>query len=288
MSPLSPEEIRLWYSPDWCDFRWRISGCTDSTLWHIFYIIHTIWAYLATILGIWVVYKKIYRGVWAKGLSIWTGWRPRAAESFLLGSVVHMFGRALYSSVLLGVKDPEGFGSHALAEVLVCFQCTITHSSLILIRVFHWCPPQQHDLPWIILFDAMVFFVIGIIHATPRHRLKESTTDQVRLPSPRTLTIILLVCTNLPPITLPLFAGLDGRGRDMHDMSFSKTFHYLHHGFWAAYCWGWAAVLAYFGVVLLKLLRENIRDLGGDDNESAAVKQAKDLAEYKRAIKSVS
>lgn len=129
-------------------------------------------------------------------------------------------------------------------------------------------------------------FTIGIIYATPRHRLSETTT-RVRLPSPSTLTILLLTWTILPAVTLPLFAGLDGHGRDIKNVSFSRTFHYLHHFFWSAYCWGWAGVTGYYGYVLLTQLKESIKNVGEDGMESAVVKQAKDLSEFKRAIKSV-
>ncbi|KAJ3154474.1 hypothetical protein HDU86_004603 [Geranomyces michiganensis] len=219
----------LWANPEWCDWRTRIRGCKNSDIWVAIYVIHTIWAYLAAALGLLVCYKKVYQKVWKNNLSLFEivdgGLRPRAAETFVIGATIHLWLRAIYTSVILA----GGFGSQATAE-------------------------SFHELPWHILFSSAVLLSVGIIYATPRHRLTSNKMRAVRLPSYTVLNIIMLVFTLVPAITLQLFAALDGRARDEGDAESANKFNRIHYGLWSFYCWALGGVELYFGSTLVKIL----------------------------------
>ncbi|TPX63750.1 hypothetical protein SpCBS45565_g06372 [Spizellomyces sp. 'palustris'] len=249
------DAINLWFSPEWCDWRWRISGCNDASLWKIVYICtlsqqlqkqqgsllmwfgistlgHTVWGLL--VMRIAIIIKKIYIKLWRKGRKLIEivsgGLKPRAAEVFILAATLHMFGRALYTSIVLG----DGFKLHAVTEFF-------------------------HEWPWTILYDGAVLFNIGIIYATPRFKMSPGTNasgiEKVRLPGPRALNIIMAIYIIIPSITLSLFGILDGHARDNGNWELATTYNSIHYGLWGSYCWLLAALSSYFGVKLIMLLR---------------------------------
>ncbi|KAI8823780.1 uncharacterized protein EV422DRAFT_565694 [Fimicolochytrium jonesii] len=222
---------RQWLEPLWCDFRLQTWSCTDSTLWTTVFIIHSIWAFLLFLMGLWIVVKKIGQ-LREKGLGIFEvcdgAVRPRAAEALLVTAAAHILGRGAHTTVVLA----GGFGSWAVGEILF-------------------------DIPWVILFDGAVFYVIGIIYGTPRHRLVGSSTQSERLPSPRILNLLLFLLTLLPSTTLPLTAYLSGWGRDTAQVHWAVTFTQIHYVLWGVYCIALSGLLLHFGLKLIGILREN-------------------------------
>ncbi|KAJ3299341.1 hypothetical protein HK104_009293 [Borealophlyctis nickersoniae] len=235
--------------------RGRIDGCRDSQVWKTYYGVHTVWAYL--LFRCFIIYKKIYQVLRRKKLRLFEvvsggGLKPRAADMFILGGTAHIGGRALYTSIILG----RGFANHAVEEFF-------------------------HELPWVTLYIGTLAFCIGIIYATPRHRIILSdagTSTRARLPSPIVLNLILGTLTFLPLITLNLFAALDGHARDVGDYHLAQRYNAVHYGLWSAYCWALAGVSVYFGVTLVSMLRASqVKEAVNSTEESQS-------AEFRRAI----
>ncbi|KNC96870.1 uncharacterized protein SPPG_07702 [Spizellomyces punctatus DAOM BR117] len=234
-----PVDQDLWLNSEWCDWRWRITGCEHAEVWKGFYIAHTIACFILVILGSWVIYRRVYRDLWQKKLRLFEFSngivKPRGTEVFLIASCVHLFGRGLYTAIVLG----DGFKSQAAAEFM-------------------------HEWPWETLYFACVSFTIGIIHATPKTYMNGkgtldelSTLTKVRLPSQRTLNFLFYFFNALPPLTLPWFSIIDGYGRDTENYVLANAFNTAHYVCWSAYCWSLAAVVLYFGLKMVMILKAN-------------------------------
>ncbi|TPX66485.1 hypothetical protein SpCBS45565_g04456 [Spizellomyces sp. 'palustris'] len=217
----------------------RITGCEHAEVWKGFYIAHTIACFILVILGSWLIYRRVYKDLWKKKLRLFeisSGIvKPRGTEVFLIASCVHLFGRGLYTAIVLG----NGFKSQAAAEFM-------------------------HEWPWETLYFACVSFTIGIIHATPKTYMNGkgtldelSTLTKVRLPSQQTLNFLFYFFNALPPLTLPWFSIADGYGRDTENYVMANAFNTAHYVCWSAYCWSLAAVVLYFGLKMVMILKAN-------------------------------
>ncbi|KAJ3150648.1 hypothetical protein HDU89_003056 [Geranomyces variabilis] len=243
------ENADLWANPEWCDWRTRIRGCKNSDIWVGYYIIHTILAYFAGALGLLVCYKKVYQKVWKNRLSLFElvegGIRPRAAETFVVGATIHLFLRAIYTTVILA----GGFGSQAANE-------------------------SFHELPWHILYSSACLLSVGVIYATPRHRLASNKMRAVRLPSYTVLNVILFVFCLVPTTSLQILAALTGHARDHNEGDKAKNYNAGHYGLWSFYCWALGGVTLYFGVTLIKLLRASASPQSSATNVGAGQPKA--------------
>ncbi|KAJ3175187.1 hypothetical protein HDU87_006422 [Geranomyces variabilis] len=238
------DNTELWANPDWCDWRTRIRGCSYSDVWVTYYVVHTFWAYIAGALGLLVCYRKVYQKVWKHHLSLFElvdgGIRPRAAETFVIGATIHLFLRAIYTTVILA----GGFGSQAANE-------------------------SFHELPWHILYSSACLLSVGVIYATPRHRLASNKMRAVRLPSYTVLNIILFGFCLVPMISLQILAALAGHARDNNEADKARNYNAGHYGLWSFYCWTLGGVTLYFGITLIKLLRASASPQSSGNNVAA-------------------
>ncbi|TPX70592.1 hypothetical protein SpCBS45565_g01651 [Spizellomyces sp. 'palustris'] len=236
-----------WFGTEWCDFRFRVSGCKHATMWKTFYIVHSIIALPLFCLGLYLIYKKIYQRLWKQGLGIFDvidgAVKPRATEGFILPATIHIFGRFLYTTLIAA----DVFKSNAVKEFF-------------------------HDWPWIALWHAGVYFTIGIIYATPKSYVSGSKRSgdvsiisRSRLPSPRLLNFLLAVYLLVPTITLPLFGLLDGIARDNGNYELAATYNEIHYVLWGLYTILLGMLAIYFGMKLLLILRSNVEAVAGAD-----------------------
>ncbi|KAI9007196.1 hypothetical protein BC832DRAFT_610350 [Gaertneriomyces semiglobifer] len=265
----------VWYSPDWCDWRWRISGCTHEGLWRGVYVAHTVITSLTICLGGVLLYKKFRASRAAGSPLLWMrttygGWQPRAAEAFLFFTLIHLFGRALYTALVLA----GAFKSQAVTEFF-------------------------HELPWSILYTGGANFNIGIVYATPRFKLTSTANSmtKISLPGPNMLNALLLIYSLVPLFTLPVYAAMDGHYRDVGDFERANYWNRVHYGSWSIYCWAIAALSLWWGIQLVRLLRSGLNKPFGPPVEKISMPSGLDRqhatngtagsggrSEFKRAI----
>ncbi|KAI8908691.1 hypothetical protein DFJ77DRAFT_513287 [Powellomyces hirtus] len=266
----------LWYSPDWCDWRWRVYGCNGSDVWKAynierishntfsstpFYPARLVLYGLLLVSGIWILVVKL----WGKNkriLSIKNGAvKPLATEMFVITSTLHALGQVMFSSVILTV----GFPNHILAEVF-------------------------HDWPWVVLFSGCAFHTVGVIQAIPATYVAASSSTQnmhgsqsdiqvrrIRLPGPWAINGILVVSVLLPAIFMTSFAAMTGAALDSRNYEAATRYNFIHYLVWSFFNWQLAAISGYYGIKMVTVVRSTIAD-------------SKDLqkdAEFKRVIMQV-
>ncbi|TPX70795.1 hypothetical protein SpCBS45565_g01442 [Spizellomyces sp. 'palustris'] len=236
-------DYELWYSPDWCDWRWRIHGCKDSEIWQGFYLAHSMLTALLFVLGAWLCYKKVYQALWKQKLSLLNvvdgGLKPRPVEALIFGTTIHILGRFIHTTKILTGEYP----THALGEF-------------------------SHEWPWEFLLWGGNLFVIGIIYSVPKTYLNNRgsvsntfTISKVRLPSPKAINVIYTVLALVPGILLPLFAILDGHMRDTGQFANAVIFNRLHYYQWLFCCSIPLPILGYFGWKMVSILNANLEDV---------------------------
>ncbi|KAI8914691.1 hypothetical protein DFJ77DRAFT_548722 [Powellomyces hirtus] len=236
---------RLWLkSPEWCDWRCEIYNCRLTGTWTVLYKVSTVLTALLSILGAFLLYHKVYKGLWMKKLGIFEivrkeGIRPRS-EIFLVALTIHFITRTMYTSVILA----GGFGSIAAAEVF-------------------------HDIPWCLIYSGALCVTVSLIYACPVNIL-DDVNRRLYLPSRKALNVILIFFGILPCITLPLAAGFAGRARDIGDAARSKQGHLAHYWLWSSYCYCLSGGMAYYGFLLVNLGRNSVRSLKNSSTSGQA------------------
>ncbi|KAI8821508.1 uncharacterized protein EV422DRAFT_45329 [Fimicolochytrium jonesii] len=254
------EIIEGWFNSDWCEWRVHIRDCKNAEIWQAIYAIHSVWCFILAAMGLWACNGKVVP-LWRKGHRIleFSGGalRPRAVEGFLVVATVGIFGRAMYSTVIC--LSPTGFGSEAATEFFQVFS-------------------------FVLFYDAVVVFTVGIVFAIPRQRLVGNITVRVRLPSPQVLNWILILLVGLPTIIIPTAATLDGHSRDTLRPDRAWAFFRL-------FCFSWTVslvligiVLVYFGGQLMMALLETERVMTSMTNSHRDTVKNANEAKFRRSI----
>ncbi|TPX65199.1 hypothetical protein SpCBS45565_g05307 [Spizellomyces sp. 'palustris'] len=227
----------LFYSPEWCDWRFRIYDCENSSIWVGFYITYVVLSFVSFLVGLYVCYMKVYQNLWKKKLSVIEFnegiLRPKATEAWVIGSTIFLFGRGLYGIVVLS----GGFKNSIVTELF-------------------------HEWPWCAIYIGGVLLTMGLIHATPRNitdskGASASITQivEISLPSPRTINALTYIYIISPLVLHHLFAILDGYARDAGNFEQAQVYNMIHYLAWAVHDVALCALAAIYGLQLVRILR---------------------------------